>query len=401
MGDKTYQAYAYMSLGNIYKRRRQFALAEEYFTRTIRVSELADNQNTLLAGYQGLGEMYMTEKQPAKAQPYLEKHLALAMQMKSIEEITEATWDLSENDAALHDYKKAYEYQKLYSTYRDSAYGKSGMKSMAEMETRYQAEKKEKEILLLKKDQQLAQLSLQRQKNIEAATIVFILLLLLIGFLVINRYRILHRTRNLIEMEKMRNSIARDLHDDIGSTLTSINILSKVSLREHTNGDSPMSVNMQKIKDRTAEIMESMGDIVWTINPQNDSIEQMIVRMKEFTAEILEPLNINYTFKEGGDFSVMKLDIGKRKDFYLLFKEAVNNAAKYSRCNNLVIELQQEQHLLRLNIRDDGTGFNEGEVRNGNGLRNMRGRAASMAAGIQIDTAKGRGTHIAVLVPIA
>jgi len=321
--------------------------------------------------------------------------------MKSMEEMTEATWNLSENEAALRNYEKAYEYQKLYSTYRDSAYGKSGMRSMAEMEAKYQADKKEKQILLLKKDQELARLSLQRQKNIEAVAIVFIGLLLLIGFLVINRYRILHRTRNMIEMERMRNSIARDLHDDIGSTLTSINILSKVSLREHSNGDSPMSLNMQKIKDRTAEIMESMGDIVWTINPQNDTIEQMIVRMKEFTAEILEPLNINYTFKEGGDFSSLKLDIGKRKDFYLLFKEAVNNAAKYSLCSNLIIELKQEQHLLRLNISDDGTGFNEGEVRNGNGLRNMRGRAASMAAGIQIDTAKGRGTHIAVRVPIA
>jgi signal transduction histidine kinase len=123
--------------------------------------------------------------------------------------------------------------------------------------------------------------------------------------------------------------------------------------------------------------------------------------MKDFTAEILEPLNINYTFKEGGNLSVMKLDIGKRRDFYLLFKEAVNNAAKYSHCSNLTIELLQEPHHLRLNIIDDGTGFNEGEVRNGNGLRNMRGRAASMQAGIRIDAATGKGTSIVVEVPIA
>jgi two-component system sensor histidine kinase UhpB len=399
MNDKGMQAYVYMSLGNIYKRRRNFKQAEGYFSRSIHIGETTGNELSLMEAYQGLGEMYMFEKQPAKAQPFLERHLAQARQLKSMEEITEATWDLSENEYALHHFEKAYQYQKLYSTYRDSAYNKSSLGSMAEMEARYQAEKKEKEILLLKKDQQLAQLSLHQQKNFQIGAILLFLLLLLIGLLVINRYRIIHRAKRLLDMEKMRNSIARDLHDDIGSTLTSINILSKVSLQQHVNGDTPMSINMQKIKDRSSAIMESMGDLVWTINPQNDTIEQMIYRMKEFTAEILEPLNINYTFKEGGDFSAIKLDIGKRKDFYLLFKEAVNNAAKYSHCHNLVVELQQEQHRLRLDVSDDGTGFNEGEVRNGNGLRNMRGRAASMQAGIRIDSAKGKGTRIAVEVP--
>jgi two-component system, NarL family, sensor histidine kinase UhpB len=401
MHDKNLQPYVYMSLGNIYKRRRNFKQAEFYFSRSITIGEGTGNTLSLMQAYQGLGEMYMFEKQPVKAQPYLEKHLDLARQAKSMEEVTEATWNLSENEYALHHYEKAYQYQKLYSTYRDSAYNKSSIGSMAEMETKYQAEKKEKEILLLKKDQQLAQLSLQKQKNIQIVAIVFFLLLVLIGFLVVNRYRIIHRAKRLLDMEKMRNSIARDLHDDIGSTLTSINILSKVSLQQHLNGETPMSINMQKIKDRSSAIMESMGDLVWTINPQNDTIEQMIYRMKEFTAEILEPLNINYTFKEGGDFSAIKLDIRKRKDFYLLFKEAINNAAKYSHCKNLVIELKQDQHCLRLNVSDDGTGFNEGEVRNGNGLRNMRGRAAAMQGGILIDAAKGRGTRIAVDVPIA
>jgi signal transduction histidine kinase len=201
-------------------------------------------------------------------------------------------------------------------------------------------------------------------------------------------------------MERMRNTIARDLHDDIGSTLSSINILSKVALQQQSNGDTPMGANMQKIKDRSSAIMESMGDIVWAINPQNDTIEQMISRMKEFTAEILEPLNITYTFKEEGDFSAVKFDIKKRKDFYLLFKEAINNAAKYSHCHNLYINLRQDQQFLHLEVVDDGTGFNEQEVRNGNGLSNMRGRAASMQAGIQINTAAGKGTNIAVDVPI-
>jgi hypothetical protein len=107
----------------------------------------------------------MSEQQPLKAQPYLEKHLLLAEKDKDKGEIIEASWNLAENEYALHNYQKAYDYQKLYSTYKDSAYTESSAKSIAEMESKYQAEKKEQEIILLKKDQQLNQLSLQKQKN--------------------------------------------------------------------------------------------------------------------------------------------------------------------------------------------------------------------------------------------
>jgi signal transduction histidine kinase len=201
-------------------------------------------------------------------------------------------------------------------------------------------------------------------------------------------------------MEKMRNDIARDLHDDIGSTLTSINILSKVALQQQENSDSILGNSMQKIKDRSSAIMESMGDIVWAINPHNDTFEKMIFRMKEFTAEILEPLNISYHFNEEGNFSNIKLDIKKRKDFYLLFKEAINNAAKYSNCKNLEVYVKQDMQDLHLKVADDGIGFNEKVVRNGNGLVNMRERAVAMNAKINIESAKGKGTVVAIDVPI-
>ncbi|HEY4064894.1 MAG TPA: tetratricopeptide repeat protein [Puia sp.] len=400
LDDKTSLAYSYINLGNISKRRKKFPEAQTYLSRAARIGEMTGNQNALIAAYQSIAEMYMAQKQPAKAQPYLEKHFALAKKMNSTEEITEAVWNLSENANALHQYEKAYQYQKLYSTYRDSSFYQSSARSFTEMEAKYQAEKKEEEILLLKKDQQLDRLTLQKQKNFQQGAVIGLLLLLLIAFLVVNRYRILHRTKGLIELEKMRNNIARDLHDDIGSNLTSINILSKLSLQEETAGHSQMLDNMHKIKNRSAAIMDSMGDLVWTISPDNDTLEQMVLRMNEFTTEILEPLDIGYTFHKEGNLSVVKLDIKQRKDLYLLFKEAVNNAAKYSRCRHLSIELRQDRQYLRMKITDDGTGFNEQLVKNGNGLRNMRARAANLGSGLSIDTAIGKGTTIGIEVPM-
>ena len=298
------------------------------------------------------------------------------------------------------EFDKALEYTNKLHQVSDSVQGKDLQLEIKKLEEQYNFEKKEKEIVLLKKDQQLSQASLQRQKAFQYGAVIFLGMLVLIGFLVINRYRVEQKSRQLIAIERMRNNIARDLHDDIGSTLTSINILSKVALQQQGNTDIPMGANMQKIKDRSSAIMESMGDIVWAINPQNDGFEQMIYRMKEFTAEILEPLNINYTFKEEGGFSNIKLDIKKRKDFYLLFKEAINNAAKYSQCKNLQVEVEQDTRLLHLKIIDYGIGFNEQVVKNGNGLGNMRERAASMDAAISIDASPGEGTRIILEVPI-
>jgi two-component system sensor histidine kinase UhpB len=400
LNDKMAQSFAYIQLGNIYKLRKTYTAAENYFIQSIHIGEALHNNNTLIESYKGLGETFMAEQQPIKAKPWLEKHLQLSKQEKDIEEIIESSVDLAANANALHDYASAYAYQKLYSEYKDSAYTEATSKSMAEMESKYQTEKKEKEISLLKKDQQLDRLSLQKQKNFKLVAIIFLLLLLLIGFLVINRYRVLQRAKRLIDIERLRNTIARDLHDDIGSTLSSINILSKVALQHKPNRDELMDSNMQKIKERSSSIMESMGDIVWAINPQNDTIEQMISRMKEFAGGILEPLNINYDFKEQGDFSGMKMDVKKRKDFYLLFKEAINNAAKYSHCKNLHIRLQQDQQLLHLEVVDDGIGFNDQETKNGNGLGNMRERAAALGGKIYINTIVGKGTGIVLDMPI-
>jgi two-component system sensor histidine kinase UhpB len=308
---------------------------------------------------------------------------------------------IADHYASVRQYDKALDYTTRYHQLSDSLMSKEVQLQVKRMEEQYNLEKKEQEIALLKKDQELTHLSLQKQKAFQLGALVFLVLLLLIAILIVNRYRIMHNARRLIEMEKMRNRIARDLHDDIGSTLTSINVLSNVALHSQENGEMMMRTNMQKIKNRSSALMESMSDIVWAINPQNDTMEQLLFRMKEFAAELLEPLNILYTFEELGDFSSIRLDIKKRKDIYLLFKEAINNAAKYSRCKNLHIRLSQRQQSLRMEVSDDGTGFVEREVRTGNGLNNMRERAASMAAEILIDPVIGKGTRIALDLPIS
>ncbi|HEY4108516.1 tetratricopeptide repeat-containing sensor histidine kinase [Puia sp.] len=306
---------------------------------------------------------------------------------------------LSQHFERTKHYDKALEYAKLYYNTTDTLQRSEIKLQLSRMEAQYNIDKKEHEIRLLKKDQELTRLEVQRQRVIvesqkafEWGAVIFVILLVAIGVIVVNRNRVVHNARRMVEMEKMRNNIARDLHDDIGSTLTSINVLSKVALQPQADGF--MEHSLQKIKDRSGAIMERMDDIVWAINPQNDTMEQLLMRMKEFAAELLEPSNIRYRFEEEGDLGTVRLDVRRRRDLYLLFKEAVNNAAKYSQCSNLTIRLRQERGSLQMEISDDGKGFVTGEVIRGNGLNNMRERAAAMAGKIWIDSAVGQGTRI-------
>ncbi|MEJ0033154.1 MAG: histidine kinase dimerization/phosphoacceptor domain-containing protein [Bacteroidota bacterium] len=135
--------------------------------------------------------------------------------------------------------------------------------------------------------------SLERTHAIQAGVIVALILVLVIGLLLVNRNQVVLRSKRLTEIERMRNAIARDLHDDIGSTLSSINILSQLAIRDH---NKDYSKHFSKIAEQSSRMMENMSDIVWSISPGNDSLDHVVMKMKEFAAEILEPKNITYKF---------------------------------------------------------------------------------------------------------
>lgn len=197
--------------------------------------------------------------------------------------------------------------------------------------------------------------------------------------------------------DQIRSKVARDLHDDMGSTLSSIKIMSNIALEK--NEPATALHYLKTIRQNATAMQESMSDMVWAINPENDSVEQVIIRMKEFCAEILEPLNIQYAFYEEGDFSYIKLDLNTRKDFYLIFKEALNNAAKYSTCTAVLIHLRYTNGGISLSIEDNGKGFDTTATSSGNGLRNMNYRARSIAASLVIESKAGKGTSVKVEIP--
>jgi signal transduction histidine kinase len=184
----------------------------------------------------------------------------------------------------------------------------------------------------------------------------------------------------------------------MGSTLSSINLISQVALNEKT--PSPQTKHFQRISEQSAKMMESMSDMVWSINPDNDTLQKTVAKMKEFSAEILEPKNMGYQFKVDETLNDVALDVAKRKNLFLFFKEAINNAAKYSEGSSIDINLSHTADELSLVIRDNGKGFDVSNPANGNGLRNMKARAKEIEANLRVESSLGAGTALILHMPL-
>jgi signal transduction histidine kinase len=202
------------------------------------------------------------------------------------------------------------------------------------------------------------------------------------------------RLRNKFEKQvlsqSLRDKIAGDLHDDIGSTLSSITILSELAKQKYVEA-SPL---LDRISKNTSLMQENMSDIVWTINPKNDRFGNIIQRMSQFAAELFESKNIQANFDSDESFSSLALPMEKRKNFYLLFKEAINNCAKYSDATHVNILLSNQDHSVSLTIIDNGKGFDTDKNHKGNGMTTMKKRAAELGGTLQIDSAQNKGTTI-------
>jgi ligand-binding sensor domain-containing protein/two-component sensor histidine kinase len=226
----------------------------------------------------------------------------------------------------------------------------------------------------------------------------YLLCLILISSGIYFIYR--QRINKLLAVEKVRTRVARDLHDDMGSVLSTINILSTMTKTKMAEDPVKASEYVGKISDNSQRMMEAMDDIVWSIKPANDSMQKITARMREFATGILEAKDIELDFKVNEKVNDVKLNMEARRDFFLIFKEAVNNVAKYSRCNKCSIHIFLHQHRLLLDVRDNGIGFDVNKADSGNGLSNMQKRAEALKGRVSIQSKHGEGTQVTLNLPV-
>jgi signal transduction histidine kinase len=208
-----------------------------------------------------------------------------------------------------------------------------------------------------------------------------------------------YRMSRLWQMANLRTRIATDLHDDIGANLTRISMLSEVAKQGSAENGSENSPLMS-ISRIARESVGSMNDIVWAIDPERDTLLDLTIKMRQHADELFTLRDIELRFKMPEADDSLRLGVDVRRDLLLIFKEAVNNAARHSACTQVDIDLQLQPSQLLLEITDNGTGFDQTEEGEGHGLRSMKRRAVALGGTLEIISARGIETTIRVRIPL-
>jgi len=455
-GDKDGMSKSYIGLGILYQRQGNCNEAMTTLLAALKIREEIGNKDGIAGSLRGLSEVYRAQQKYDDAINSLNKAVQLAKEIGAKNEIKECYQALSNIYRDKGDYENALGFHTRYTELKDSIFNEEKSKQINELSARYDSEKKEKDIQNLEHEKSLGALKLQNEQqsllrsklenhlnqqkiellasekqlqqsqidrnktelsaqeatirnnqdklellakdsaiqNIEIKKQTLLrnsllggLALALVLFFFIYRN---YRTSQKLKLENIRNNIAADLHDDIGSTLNSISLFSEVAKKE-AGKEIPA---LEQIGVSSRKIIDAMSDIVWTINPEQDSFENVITRMRSLAYLLLKAKEIEFSFKADERLNALSLPMLVRKNVYLLFKEATNNIVKYSRATYVTFQLSLENKNVKMLIRDNGAGFDTTIAPMGNGLKNMKKRAGEIGGQLLIESTETKGVNI-------
>jgi ligand-binding sensor domain-containing protein/signal transduction histidine kinase len=205
-----------------------------------------------------------------------------------------------------------------------------------------------------------------------------------------------YRARQLAAVQRIRKRIATDLHDDIGSGLSQIAILTEVMRKESSRHSGTA---LDHIADVSRELVDSMSDIVWATDPNRDRLGDLVQRMRQFAGEVLGGSEIEFQLLLGGIEEQLKLSANVRRQVYLVFKECLNNVVHHSESTEARVTLDAAPNSIVLEISDNGKGFDISQNHPGHGLASMKERTASLDGNIEWVSGVG-GTTVKMRVPL-
>jgi two-component system, NarL family, sensor histidine kinase UhpB len=402
-GNNRTNATAYRNTGEIYAKKKEQLPALHNYLQALSIS--AQQKSTgYIIDLEKVGKQYLSislmedvsnlpdslqdkRKLRMKAEHYLTEAAELGKNFKYILAVKNAHESLSELYKLEGKWQKAFNQYVAFKTLQDTIFSNDTRVEIARLEAKREVDLQQSKIEIQKLELQAA----QKERWLIIGSSVLVLALAGVSF---NRYRMKQQSKRVLEMERVRLRISRDLHDDIGSTLSSINLIShsaKKKLGAHELDKT--KVHLDNIEERTQHILGNMRDIVWNIQPQNDTLSRLLQRMEETAVTILEAKNISCSFSFPKNNINVALPIDLKRNLFLIFKEALNNISKHSGCTHAEISLNIEKNILYMQVKDNGNGIPE-ENQAGNGLQNMKYRAEEVNATFEMQSAKGKGTAI-------
>lgn len=444
-GEPAKMAYTYNAMGVIYKETGNYKKATEFLERTQKIALQSGDSSILSHNLGNLGEVYGLEGNFEKAKTFLEQGLAIQNRLKDDKGIGEslihlgnlqlkfnkakeaityytkalevgerigisdiikdANKGLSESYSELKDFKKALDYQKAFSMVKDSLFNSTSSMQIADMQTRYETDKKEQENILLTKENDIKGLEIDKQKSQRNVLVVTFLVIILLGGLVYNSTRLSNRNKILAEkelrnmavfqaQEKEKMQLSKELHDGLGPLLSLIK-LNVSSIKTEPESEKMLS----EVKELTTESIKEVRNISHALAPSLLQKQGLEAALNEF----LDQVKTSGTLQTELEYSVKeKLSPETEINFYRIVQEAVNNVIKHAEANKVWISIKGDGSEIEFRIIDNGKGFLVDKTRstNGNGMNNIYSRVDFLKGQLVINSNEGKGTQFIISIPL-
>ena len=393
LDDKENLAAYHIGLQESYARMNQFDESRKSAMRAINICKETGNERQAANIYVNLCDVEQKNKNYKLAIEYGEKAFRVYVSTRDTLRQQIVAANLAESYQADNNPEQAYKYLKLSKEFGESLMRKQFSEEATTLQTTFQVKEKDKAIQLLNKEKELQQQRLRQQWYMVIGASMIALLALTGAWLLFNRSKLRQRMKEL----ELRNRIAADLHDEVGSSLSSIHMLSQMASQKAS--ETAQHDILSRMSNNAKETMDKMGDIVWMIKPGETEAGSLVQRMEHFAYEVGSSKNIEVVVQLD-ELEKVKLSMDQRRNIYLIFKEALNNAAKYSGAKKIDIASSLKNRELQLMIKDEGNGFDHASARKGNGLGNMSARATELGGKLEINSLVNEGATVMLTLPV-
>ncbi len=371
---------------------------------------LLKNKTSIILNLYQTGSLYMKMANAKgdvsfyrKAIDKFNEGLAVAQEIEDKENMVKGYRLLSMANENLKQFEQSLKYLIISYDLNDSIKNNKFTEEIAEMQTKYETEKKENEITKLNAEKELSTVRLARRQTLNYSLAAMVLLILLSAVAIYrNVQKKRHAEKQVAVLEKqnaietMRSKIASDVHDDMGAGLTKMGLYSEQLLKSKTVTESEKQL-LERISLQSKEAIDGMREIIWASNPANDNLRSMLSFMRQYIDRFFDGTDIRPVINFPHETGEVVLHPEVRRNLFLILKESLNNAVKYSGSDKVDVDFNNENENFNLNIRDYGKGMDDRPKNDfSNGLRNMEMRAQQIQSAFRLIAEPGKGVHIVV-----
>ncbi|PWH84495.1 two-component sensor histidine kinase [Algibacter marinivivus] len=447
---------SYNNIANAYLFLKDTLNSISYYKKGMELAEKRRNKNEMATLYNNYGSLLQSKNEIPEAIKFLNKsldlrkelndkfgiastslHLAglnidlgkfnnaksnlkLGLKLSEESNANELKMDAYDKYAYYYVYKKnsdsAIHYRELYKTLKDSIFSNQVLKEVAEVQEKYNAAEREKEILSQRADIAEKELNLNKKNTQLVGLGILAVVVSLLGYLLFNQQKLKNRqlkkegelkealvkieTQNRLQEQRLR--ISRDLHDNIGAQLTFI--ISSIENLQYgfKIKNEKLTNKLSSISGFTKETIYELRDTIWAMNKNAISLEDLETRISNFIDKAdVSSSGVNFKFNRVESLSKnMEFTSVKGMNIYRIIQEAINNSIKYADASKINVDIKKHDKKIEFCITDDGKGFNENEVVLSNGINNMRKRAKEIDASLNIESEIDNGTQVKIILPL-